>query len=45
MPKMSGLAVLRKILENNPEAIVIMCSAMGKQQVIREAIKIGAKDL
>ena len=44
MPKMSGLAVLRKILENNPEAIVIMCSAMGKQQVIREAIKIGAKD-
>lgn len=44
MPKMSGLAVLRKILENNPEAIVIMCSAMGKQQVIREAVKIGAKD-
>ena len=44
MPKMDGLTALKKILEINPSAKVIMCSALGQQSLIMQAIKIGAKD-
>ncbi len=44
MPKMDGLTALQKILSVDPEAKVIMCSALGQQRLILQAIQLGAKD-
>ena len=44
MPKMDGLAALREILRFDPGARVVMCSALGQEALIAEAIQIGAKD-
>ena len=44
MPVLDGLGALPKILEVHPEANVIMCTAMGQQNIILEAAKAGAKD-
>lgn len=44
MPKMDGLTTLKKMLEIDPKANVIMCSALGQQQLIVQAIQLGAKD-
>ncbi|WP_339249712.1 response regulator [Sporosarcina sp. FSL W8-0480] len=44
MPEMDGITALKKIKENDPSAIVIMCSAMGQQAMVIDAIQAGAKD-
>ena len=44
MPEMDGIQALKKIRANDPNAIVIMCSAMGQQAMVIEAIQSGAKD-
>jgi two-component system chemotaxis response regulator CheY len=44
MPKMDGLTALQRILEKDPEAKIIMCSALGQQRLILQAIQLGAKD-
>jgi two-component system chemotaxis response regulator CheY len=44
MPKMDGLAALKQILEFDPEAKIIMCSALGQQHLIVQALQLGAKD-
>ena len=44
MPNMDGLQALKKIKEINPNATVVMCSAMGQESMVIEAIKSGAKD-
>jgi len=44
MPKMDGLSTLKKMLEIDPAANIIMCSALGQQQLIVQAIQLGAKD-
>jgi two-component system chemotaxis response regulator CheY len=44
MPKMDGLAALKQILKFDPEAKVIMCSALGQQSLIVQALQLGAKD-
>ncbi len=44
MPEKDGLAALKEILQVNPEAKVIMCSAMGQQAMVIDAIQAGAKD-
>lgn len=44
MPKMDGLTALKKLLELDPNAKVIMCSALGQQRLIVQAIQLGAKD-
>jgi len=44
MPKMDGLTALQRILEKDPQAKVIMCSALGQQRLILQAIQMGAKD-
>ena len=44
MPEMGGLEALRLIREQDPEARVLMVSAMGQQQMIVEAIESGAVD-
>jgi two-component system chemotaxis response regulator CheY len=44
MPKKSGIAALKEILEINPQAKILVCSALGQQKFITEAIRAGAKD-
>ncbi len=44
MPEMDGIAALKKIKELDPNASVIMCSAMGQQAMVIESIQSGAKD-
>ncbi|MGN0290531.1 MAG: response regulator [Lachnospiraceae bacterium] len=44
MPEMDGIQALKKIKESDPNACVIMCSAMGQQAMVIEAIQSGAKD-
>ena len=44
MPEMDGIQALKKIKEADPNACVIMCSAMGQQAMVIEAIQSGAKD-
>jgi two-component system chemotaxis response regulator CheY len=44
MPEMGGLEALRAIRDEDPEARVLMVSAMGQQQMIVEALEAGAMD-
>jgi two-component system chemotaxis response regulator CheY len=44
MPKMDGLEALRALKGKYPEAKVVMCSAMGQQAMVIDAIHSGAKD-
>jgi two-component system chemotaxis response regulator CheY len=44
MPEKDGLAALKDILAFDPAAKVIMCSALGQEAKVLEAIKGGAKD-
>jgi len=44
MPEMEGIEALRRIKAQDPKATVVMCSAMGQQAMVVEAIKAGAKD-
>ncbi len=44
MPGLDGVTVLRKIRERDPSARIVMCSAMGQQAMVVEAIQGGAKD-
>lgn len=44
MPEMDGLAALKAIRAKDPNAYVVMCTAMGQKQVVLEAIQNGAKD-
>jgi two-component system chemotaxis response regulator CheY len=44
MPKVDGLTALKEILKIDPEAKIIMCSAMGQQSLIVQALQLGAKD-
>ena len=44
MPEMDGITALKQIKEINPGAKVIMCSAMGQQAMVIDAIQAGAKD-
>lgn len=44
MPGLDGISAVKAIKEFDPEAIIIMCSAMGQYDKIMEAIQAGAKD-
>ena len=44
MPEMDGIQALKGIKTIDPNATVIMCSAMGQQAMVIEAIQSGAKD-
>ena len=44
MPGMDGLTALKKIREIDPGARVIICSAIGQQRLIFQALEMGAKD-
>lgn len=44
MPEMNGIDAVRKILESDSQARIIMCSALGQQALVQEALNAGAKD-
>ena len=44
MPEMDGIAALKEIKKIDSNAKVIMCSAMGQQAMVIDAIQAGAKD-
>lgn len=44
MPEMDGITALKEIKKMDPNAKVIMCSAMGQQAMVIDAIQAGAKD-
>ncbi len=44
MPNMNGLEAMRRIFQIDPKARIIMCSALGQQKLIVEAIQAGVKD-
>ena len=44
MPEMDGIKAIEQILQVSPNSKIIMCSAMGHQSKVVEAVKAGAKD-
>jgi two-component system chemotaxis response regulator CheY len=44
MPEMGGIDAVREIIKLDPDARILMCSAMGQQALVVEAIQAGAKD-
>jgi two-component system, chemotaxis family, chemotaxis protein CheY len=44
MPEMGGIDAVREIMKLNPSAKILMCSSMGQQSLVVEAIQAGAKD-
>jgi len=44
MPDMGGIDAVREILKIDPAARIVMCSAMGQQALVVEAVQAGAKD-
>lgn len=44
MPNMDGLEALKAIRASDANANVVMCSAMGQETMVIDAIKSGAKD-
>jgi len=44
MPDMGGIEAVREIVKHDPDAKILMCSAMGQQALVVEAIQAGAKD-
>ena len=44
MPEMDGITAIRQIKNFDPTARIIVCSAMGQQAMVLEAIQSGARD-
>ncbi|MEM9423917.1 MAG: response regulator [Spirochaetota bacterium] len=44
MPKMDGVTALEKIMEIDSSAKVIMVSALGKQEIVKKSLMLGAKN-
>lgn len=44
MPDMDGIQAVKEIKSIEPKAKIIMCSAMGQQEMVLNAIKAGARD-
>ena len=44
MPEMDGITAVKEIKKLDPNANVIMCTAMGQKNMVMEAVSAGAKD-
>ena len=44
MPRRSGIDAVRGIVELDPTARIVMCSALGQETLVTEAMEAGAKD-
>jgi len=44
MPEMNGIDAVKEIMAIDSQARIVMCSALGQQALVQEAISAGAKD-
>lgn len=44
MPEMDGIEALKRLKKKYPSSKVVMCSAMGQQAMVIEAVQSGASD-
>ena len=44
MPDMGGIDAVKTIMHEYPDARILMCSAMGQQSLVIDAIQEGARD-
>jgi len=44
MPKRSGIDAVKGILAEYPTACIVMCSALGQETLVMEALQAGARD-
>jgi two-component system, chemotaxis family, chemotaxis protein CheY len=44
MPEMDGIGAVKKIMQIDPAAKIVMCSAMGQRELVLDAIFSGASD-
>ena len=44
MPNGDGISTLEQIMKKNPNAKIVMCSAMGQQSMVIKSMLAGAKD-
>lgn len=44
MPNIDGIECLKQIVSFDKNAKVVMCSSIGQQTIVNDAIKIGARD-
>ena len=44
MPRCSGIDAVKEIIAIDPEAQVVMCSALGQETLVMEALRAGARD-
>ena len=44
MPEMDGISAVRAILQVHPQARIVMCSALGQDGPVMEALQAGAQD-
>lgn len=44
MPEMDGISAVRQIRQFDPNAKIIMCTAMGQKNMVMEAVAAGARD-
>lgn len=44
MPEMNGIEAVRTICQEDPQAKIIICSAMGQRTHVVEAVEAGAKN-
>jgi len=44
MPEMNGIDSVREIMAVDPQARIVMCSALGQQALVQDALAAGAKD-
>ena len=43
MPRCGGTEAIRRIRANNPDARIVVCSAMGQEKLVQDALSAGAR--
>ena len=44
MPRRSGIDAVKSIVAQHPDAKIVMCSALGQESLVQEAMEAGARD-
>ena len=44
MPRCSGINALERIMLRDPDACIVMCSALGQEDLVEESLQAGARD-
>ena len=44
MPRCSGINALETIMLRDPDARIVMCSALGQEDLVEESLRAGARD-